>query len=294
MVIIMKNGKLIFTTQILVSLLMLSLFTIASPIAQSQTPLSKDMRIVSAGGSVTEILYALGMKPQIVAADTSSMYPQSVSTLPKIGYYRQLSVEGVLAMRPTHLYAALGVGPEQVLAQLRNAGVKVHVFEQARTVTGLIKQIREIGEHTNASEEAERLVLTVNNQLSTIKKLSAHHQQRAVFLMSASERGIMAAGRNTVPNLIMDIVGLRNPYDNIEGFKPVSIESFLAIAPTQVLIAAHRTGGLSAQEMCQQPALAQWASMQGCNLHIVDALLFLGLTPRLPEAVAQFTSIVEP
>jgi iron complex transport system substrate-binding protein len=60
-----------------------------------------------------------------------------------------------------------------------------------------------------------------------------------------------------------------------------------------VLISAHRTGGLSASELCKQPALERWAQAQGCNLHIVDALLFLGLTPRLPIAVGQFTDILE-
>ena len=286
----MKCGKLVFLRRVLLT----SVLILASAIAPAQNAYSLPSdRIVSVGGSVTEILYALGAQQQIVAADTSRLYPEQVSQLPKVGYYRQLSVEGVLAMQPTHLFAAMGAGPNEVLTQLSNAGVQVHVFEQARTVAGLLNMIREIGQQAGLQAQAEQLQKHVNDQLSAIKKINIKPEQRAVFLMSASERGIMAAGKNTVPNLIMNIVGLPNPYDNIEGFKPVSIESFLAISPTQVLISAHRPGGLSASELCKQPALERWAQAQGCNLHIVDALLFLGLTPRLPIAVGQFTDILE-
>ena len=69
-------------------------------------------RIVSAGGSVTEILFALDLGAQIVAVDTSSLYPVEATTLPKIGYYRQLSPEGVLAQKPDILVVTTTRGPK--------------------------------------------------------------------------------------------------------------------------------------------------------------------------------------
>src|SRR5262245_22113483 len=55
-------------------------------------------RIVSVGGAVTEILYAIGLEDRIVAVDTTSLYPQSATGKPKVGYMRQLSPEGVLGL----------------------------------------------------------------------------------------------------------------------------------------------------------------------------------------------------
>ena len=63
-------------------------------------------RIVTAGGSVTEIVYALNAQESLVAVDTSSLYPAAALKLPKIGYYRQLNTEGILSMAPTHVIAA--------------------------------------------------------------------------------------------------------------------------------------------------------------------------------------------
>ena len=42
-------------------------------------------RIVSAGGSVTEIVYALGQEDRLVARDSTSTYPEAARELPDIG-----------------------------------------------------------------------------------------------------------------------------------------------------------------------------------------------------------------
>lgn len=253
-----------------------------------------DNRLVAVGGSVTEILFALGANARLVATDTSSLYPVDAQKLPKVGYYRQLSIEGVLSMQPTSLFAAKGVGPASVIEQLKSAGVQINVFEQPRTVPGLLSLITAIGRAADLQADANVLANSVEKQVSEIKNISQRSGARAVFLISANDRGLMAAGKNTVPNLIMEIAGLENPYNMIDGFKFVSLESFLAIAPTHVFIASHQTGGMLAPDLCQQAILKQWSASQGCNLHIVDPLLFLGMTPRLPIAVKEFAAFVSP
>src|SRR5690606_30831628 len=57
-------------------------------------------RVVSGGGSVTEIVYALGEGDRLVADDASSLYPPEAKLLPQVGYYRSLSVERILSQQP--------------------------------------------------------------------------------------------------------------------------------------------------------------------------------------------------
>ncbi|WP_457796288.1 hypothetical protein [Methylocystis sp. S23] len=46
-----------------------------------------DERIVSVGGAVTEIIYALGRDALIAAVDTTSLYPpEALKTKPNVGY----------------------------------------------------------------------------------------------------------------------------------------------------------------------------------------------------------------
>jgi heme transport system substrate-binding protein len=59
-------------------------------------------RIVSVGGAVTEILYALGLDSRVIAVDSTSLYPpRALAEKPNVGYMRQLSAEGVLGLGPS-------------------------------------------------------------------------------------------------------------------------------------------------------------------------------------------------
>src|SRR6185369_13230836 len=51
-------------------------------------------RIVSIGGAITEILYALGFEDRLAGVDTTSLYPAAARDKPNVGYMRQLSAEG--------------------------------------------------------------------------------------------------------------------------------------------------------------------------------------------------------
>ena len=267
-----------------------SLACIIFLLIQHKASAQQEMRIVSAGGSITEVLYALGMASQIVATDTSSSFPQAAKKLPKVGYFRQLSTEGVLKMMPTHIFAVKGVGPEAVLKQLKSMGVSLHVFEHDSSAEGLQQLVAQVGELVGRQSSAQQLNADIEQQLAVLPVINKGH--KPIFLMSVNERGLMAAGNNTVPDLLFNMLTLGNPFDSFDGFKPISTESLLASGASMIFMPQHQTRGMSVNSLCQLPALSSWAKINGCNVHIVDPLLFLGLTPRLPEAAKQIAQTI--
>jgi iron complex transport system substrate-binding protein len=81
-------------------------------------------RIVSVGGAVTEILYALGLENRVIAVDTTSLYPpRALAEKQNVGYMRQLSPEGVLGLGPSLVLAAEGSGPTGTIAVLEAASI---------------------------------------------------------------------------------------------------------------------------------------------------------------------------
>ena len=50
-------------------------------------------RIVTLGGTITEIVFALGAGERVVGVDASSSFPETVNQLPKVAYHRRLSAE---------------------------------------------------------------------------------------------------------------------------------------------------------------------------------------------------------
>lgn len=106
----------------------------SAPLEETQTA---SPRIVTAGGSITEIVFALGRGDWVIATDSTSMFPQQAASLTKLGYFRQLSTEGVLAQQPTMLLGAEAAGPSVALEQIAHAGVDVTTFEVDKNLSGL-------------------------------------------------------------------------------------------------------------------------------------------------------------
>ena len=68
-------------------------------------------RIISIGGAITEILYALGFEDRLAGVDATSLYPPAaLRDKPNVGYMRQLSAEGVLGLNPSLVLAVQGSG----------------------------------------------------------------------------------------------------------------------------------------------------------------------------------------
>ncbi|HEX4803234.1 MAG TPA: ABC transporter substrate-binding protein [Myxococcaceae bacterium] len=91
-------------------------------------------RIVSLSNQYSEILYALGANRDLVAVDLSSTYPPEIKSLPTVGYHRALSAEGIVAVKPTLILHDNNVGPEHVMRQLEQRGVRASIPDDEREI----------------------------------------------------------------------------------------------------------------------------------------------------------------
>lgn len=251
-------------------------------------PLQAEPReLITAGGTLTDIVFALEAEQVLLATDSSSTSPQQATALPQVGYYRDLSSEGVLAFAPQSLWVLEGGGSDKSLQQIEQAGVRVSRFDKPRSVEALYELIRELASRLHASERAESLIRELRQQLSGIEPGTPH---KALFIMQASARGVISAGSETVPQVMFDYNGLQNIVSH-EGFKAVSIE-YLAVQQPALLVApAHSVAAAGGkQAFCRQPALRLLTAAQQCRLLVMDSLLALGMTTRLPQAISQLAA----
>lgn len=242
-------------------------------------------KIASAGGTLTELIYALGAQDQLIAVDTSSTTPAATKDKHSIGYYRSLAAEAVIASGAQQLWALEGAGPEATLTQLKNTGIRIQMFSKPNSIAELGTLISELGQKLNKDTEAKALVTKINNELPNVTPTSTG--QQALFILQASERGIIAAGNNTVPALLFQYSGIENVAKHQE-FKAVTQEYLLLNQPSFLVAPEHvvqSAGGLNA--FCQQPALAMLDAAKECRVLVMDSLLSLGMTSRFAQAVAQ-------
>lgn len=247
---------------------------------------AEPQRIVSAGGSMTELLYAFGLQQRVIAVDSSSYFPPEAKQKPQIGYFRRMSTEGVLSLKPDLLIGSNGAGPDEVLKQLQQAGVAVKVFKQDQyTLQSWEQMVRAVGVYLQVEQQAEALIVKVLKAVEQAKqnKGQAH---RTIFIMGLGDRGPVVAGRNTVPDMLFNLLGLENLAAEVDGFKPFNNEQLIKSEPDFIVMPSHvvdRMGGVKA--ICEQQDIKLTTRNIGCHIMVMDALLALGFGSRLDQAV---------
>lgn len=253
------------------------------------------IRIVSAGGSITEIIYALGKQDLIVATDSTSLYPAAAVRLPKLGYFRQLSTEAVLSFQPSHLIGTQSTGPASLVPQLTAVGVKVSLLGEQRDFNGLTQLIKDVGQLLGAQLEAKLLIENITLQVAELKDQQNQNPSiSALFVMSDSERGLTVAGNNTVPQALFNDAGIGNVAVNLTDYKVMDNESILAANPDVIFVASHRIQEPEAlQTLCKHPALKATSAGKNCALVVMDSSEALGLSPRYPHALLRIINSVK-
>lgn len=251
---------------------------------------AQDSRLVVTGGSLTDVVFAVGGEAEVVAVDSSSLSPPEAQQKPVIGYYRELSAEGVLSMSPTHLWALEGTGSEQTLRQIERTGVVIERFAKPQSVADLIAMIERVGSELGRQDEAKQVIASIEADLQSMNTLlsaSSQAHRRGLFVLQASERGIVAAGQNTVPALLFQYAQVENMVEH-NGYKPVSTE-YLAVSQPDFLVApSHVVEAAGGREgFCAQSSLRLIDAARDCRLLVLDSMLALGMTTRIADAIQQ-------
>lgn len=253
------------------------------------------LRIVSVGGALTEIIYALNAADMLVGVDTTSQHPADAAKLPQVGYQRQLSAEGVLSLHPDLVVLTDEAGPPAVLEQIKAAGTQLVTLPAEHSPEGVIKKIQGIAEAVGKPTEGEMLVNAFKQKLAEVQQsLPQDGKPNIVFLLNVGNGSPMAAGGNTAANAMISLAGGNNAFANTHsGYKPVSSEAMIAANPDIILLtkdSLDAVGGLD--KALEIPGVK--LTNAGKNKHIVtlDGLYLLGFGPRLPEAVSELAQLL--
>lgn len=273
-------GKLLSdsTGGMMLRVLVVLLVVLASPLAAAA------QRVVSLGGSVTEIVYALGEGDRIVADDASSLYPPQATRVPRVGYYRNLSLEGILSRQPDLLIASENAGPPAVLQRLQAMGVPLVAVPDRPGIDSLFERVREIAAALGVPAEGDALAARIRASLQDVAAVPAQPRRALIVLHRGGP--LMSAGAGTSAHALLELSGLQNVAADSRGYKPLSAEAMVALAPDMIITtttSADSAGGLVA--FTTQAGVASTPAAKAGRVVEIDDLLLLGMGPRVAEAV---------
>ncbi|PJG85229.1 hemin ABC transporter substrate-binding protein [Conservatibacter flavescens] len=249
-------------------------------------------RIVSIGGDVTEIIYALNAEQSLVGRDSTSLIPTQVQKLPDIGYMRQLNAEGILSLKPTKVMASEVAQPAVVFEQLKSVGIQVDILPFGYTAESVIEKIKRIGKSLNKSAQAEILSKTFVQQLEAIDRSDL--DVRILFVLNRAGANQMVAGSGTMADTEIKLIGAKNAMENQVRFTPISQEGVIAANPDLIVMTQLGIKALGGEDKVWELAgILHTNAGKQRNLVVVEdiALMSFGLTT--PKEMAKLRMAAE-
>ena len=217
-----------------------ALLNLIPPKAIAQRP----ARIISVIPAVTEMLFAVGAGPQVMAVGSFDRYPPDVEKLERVGALLDPDLERIIALKPD-LVVVYGSQTE-LQQQLERAGIRYYSYRHGG-LPHVMRTIRELGTVVGHAEQAERVADGIENRLRELQQRTAGRPTPATLVVMGREalalRAIYASGGTGFLHDMLTIAGGRNIFADMPR-ESVQASSELIIARNPEVIVELRVGAM--------------------------------------------------
>ncbi|MGK0365030.1 MAG: iron complex transport system substrate-binding protein [Saprospiraceae bacterium] len=281
---------------ILIVFLFLSALSCRQESVSSETPAAtettKEMRIVSLSGFLTETLFTLGYGDQIIGRDVTSTYPESATKLPSLGHLSQLNAEALLGMKPDIVFVEKKAAQQaEVLSQLKNAGIKVAEITTSLSFQNTVHAAAQIEQYLpEKSEVTTQLASKIQMDSTALaSKLAAWTDSpKVLFIYARGARTLMVAGTGTSVETSIEKAGGQNAITSFADFKPLTPEALIEAKPDVLLMFTSGLASLEGKEgLSQIPAIAQTPAFKNDRIIAMDGHYLTAFGPRSVQAISE-------
>lgn len=204
--------------------------------AQSAAPHGYPQKIVSLSASATEMLFAIGAGPQVVAVDEYSNYPANVPKTSLSGFTP--NAEAIAAKGPD--LVVLSDDSKGIVAQLGMLKIKTRLAPAAKTIDDTYRQIKELGEVTGHQKEADALTQKIKDDLAALVKDLPKRDKPLTYFYELDPSLYTATSKTFIGSLFSS-AGLVNVADAADssatGYPKLSAEALIQANPDLIFLA---------------------------------------------------------
>lgn len=229
-------------------------------------------------GTLAQEVISLGLGDRLVGRVTSST-ESSLAKLPLVTQNgHDLNADAILATNPDLVLWDKSNGPEEVVEQLRDAGVTVVVFDHERRMDKIIPQLKAVAQALGVQEAgdkvAERVQKDLDYALNTIKEVAPEGDKKLsmAFLYVRGNAGVFfILGKGSgADDLIAALEGRDVASEQgTRNIVPANSEALVKVNPDVILTMTHgveSTGGLD--RFLARPGVAE--TNAGKSRRVVD------------------------
>ncbi|MFJ2716052.1 hemin ABC transporter substrate-binding protein [Streptomyces sp. NPDC087437] len=256
-----------------------------------EATVKKARRIVPLSGSLSEIVFTLGLGGRVVARDITATFQQAAE-LPVVTRNHDVSAESVLSLAPDLVLAETTSGPVEAMDQIRAAGVPVLVVKPAAGLADVGARIRAVADALGVPAAGQELTKRSQDRIDAVREAIPAHADhpRVAFLYLRGSASVYLIGgaKSGATSLIEAAGGIDAGAGSglTKDFTAITTEALAKAAPDAILVMSkglESVGGLDG--LVKIPGIAQTpAGMERRVVSVEDGVL-LNYGPRTDQVL---------
>lgn len=260
---------------------------------------SRPQRIVSLVPALTEMLYAMGAGPQVVAVSSYDEYPPEVTKLPRVGALLDPDTERIFSLKPD-LVITYG-SQVDLQAQLKRASIPTFDYRHA-DLRNILVTMKELGVRTGHSAGADQAVAAIEARLAAVRaRVAGKRRPRTLLVFSREPRTLrnmyVSGGRGFLHDML-EIAGGDDVFSDIDRESmQASTEAILARAPEVILELrpeAIPEGAPMQAELASWSRLAAVPAVRNRRVIFISGQAVTVPGPRIADSVERMARALHP
>jgi iron complex transport system substrate-binding protein len=250
-------------------------------------------RVVSLAPSITEIIYALEKEDLLKGVTLFSDFPAAAETLPRVGSYKHLDLEKIVALKPQLCIGIKDGNPIAVVKKLERLGIPVYAVDP-RDINAVLETILRLGHLLGADQMAHAVVSDMRTRMERVKSIAATTSQKPGVFFQIGISPIVSAGTKTFIHELIVMAGGRNLAKGPVAYPRYSREQVLGLSP-DVMIITSMARGASFERV--KRGWSKWSTMpavQNDRIVLMDSDICDRPTPRIIDGLEQVAKAIHP
>jgi iron complex transport system substrate-binding protein len=248
-------------------------------------------KIVSLSATATEMLFAIGAGPQVVAADDQSNFPADAPKTDLSGLTP--NVEAIAGYDPDLVVIATDTAG--LVSGLENLHIETLTLPAATTIDDSYAQLETLGEKTGHASEASSVVERMKGDIDTlVKRIPADKAGRSYYYELDST--FFTATSHTFIGAVLGLTGLKNIGDAVDdgtGYPQLSVEKIVAANPDYVFLADTKCCQQSKDTVSQRPGWSTVTAVKNGQIVELDDDIASRWGPRIVDLLRTVVEALE-
>jgi iron complex transport system substrate-binding protein len=251
-------------------------------------------KIVSLTPAATEILFALGAGPRVIATTDFDDYPAAAVALPDVASFTAVDIEKIVGMEADLVIAGGNFfNPPEAISRLRSLGVPVLVV-YAPNIAGVLKDIELIGTAVGLRDEAKAMTATLQDGFDAVAAATnGLARPRTFYELDTSTGPIYTVADGSFTKEMIELAGGDPITTGSTTDFAIPLEKLIAADPELILL-GDGAYGVTAEQVKARSGWNVMTAVKTDAIRPVNDLIITRPGPRLIEGLRELAVAIHP